>query len=98
MGFFFLKNMKRERSDNQINDQELVSVPLAARDTVAKIARVFIGTNGTQKDFSTLCEKAGLRVTTSTLSRWLANLDDHGAALPGGEDRGRRKGLSDEQI
>jgi hypothetical protein len=97
MGFFPPIKMKRARSADAINGQELENVPLAARDTVAKIARAFIGDGGTQRDFSALCEKADLRVPTSTLSRWIVNLDAHGAALPGGEDRGRPKALSDEE-
>ena len=77
--------------------QELVKVPRGSRDVVSRLAEAFIARGNTAADFSLLCSEAGFSVPAPTLSRWRANLDEHGTALPGGSDRGRPRTLTDEQ-
>jgi transposase len=68
-----------------------------AKEVVAALAEAWIARGQSAKDFSLFCAEAGYKVPPATISRWLVNLDKHGAALPGGGERGRPRLLSDEQ-
>ncbi len=97
MESFFGKNMKRQRRGSDEETPKLVKVPLHSRDVVARIGEAFVQTGGTAVAFSSLCSEAGFSVPPSSLSRWRANIDEHGNALPGGGNRGRPRALDDEQ-
>jgi transposase len=91
--------MKRRKRDleEDLEGDSLDTVPTEGRTVIARLCEAFVASGQSVQDFRLLCEDAGYNVPKSTLERWRRNVNKGGDALPGGEERGRPRALSEEQ-
>lgn len=86
-----------EEAFDEVADEELQSVPKEATTLLAKLCDAYVAKDETVENFLSLCEDAGFRVAASSLRRWRLNVRSTGEALPGGEQRGRKRELDELQ-
>lgn len=91
--------MKRALRDleEDLEGNSLDTVPTEARSVIARLCEAFVARGQSVQDFRSICEDAGYSVPKSTLEHWRRNVNEGGDALPGGEQRGRSRALSEEQ-
>lgn len=91
--------MKRAQRalEEDLEGDSLDTVPMEGRTVIARLCEAYVASGHSVHDFRLLCENAGYNVPKSTLERWRRNVSKDGNALPGGEERGRPRALSEEQ-
>ena len=94
-----MSRVKRGLQD-ELDEEDGASVepvPAEARTVVARLADAWMHEGRDVQSFLQFCREAGYNVAESSLRRWKQNVREHGEALPGGEERGRPKALTEEQ-